>query len=208
MRYQNKCMAKLLPLDALHGCYKENQPAYPLLMTNPPVGPAFLALFLVAMAIPAHAGVYKTVDKNGQVHYADQPANSGGSTQLHMQSAPKPPKHAAPSGSQDESEESRNEYARQQYLQKMEEGERLRAEANAKRDAADRAAEEKRVADMKRWAEQRAESQKRADDATIARCQREGQIYCDQGVDKIRREDELRRADDELEKSMARRRRY
>ncbi len=165
-----------------------------MFMTKPAVGPAFLALFL--MAIPAHAEVYKWVDENGLAHYTDQPPSKGVHTQLHTDAAPI---QAAPSMPQNGSAESQ--------MQKAQRFKDMDNAAFEKQRAADKALHEKLDADYaraKRLGEQlQQEEQTNRDDALIAECKRNRDIYCDKGAEGIKREEEKRRADQEADREQA-----
>jgi hypothetical protein len=161
-------------------------------MTKPAVGPAFLAIFL--MAIPAHAEVYKWVDENGLAHYTDQPPSKGGHTRLHMDAAPV---QAVPSMPQNGSAESQ-----------MQKAQRFRDMDNAaieKQRAADKALREKLDADYESVKRSGEQLQKDTDDALTAECKRNREIYCDKGVEGIRREEAKRGADQEADREEARR---
>ena len=159
--------------------------------------PTFLALFFMATASPAHAGVYKWVDEDGHAHYADQPPDKGGHTQLHIQVAPiKPQPDPGTTGILSNSERD----AHQRRLD----------DANARLKAARdlEAANEKNRAEQRRIEDERAEAQKAIDDKRIAECKHNHEIYCDNGVEGINKAESDRNSDYEMRQNNAFRRGY
>jgi hypothetical protein len=167
----------------VHGCAMRT--------TKPALGSALLALFFMAMATLAHAdGVYKWVDENGHAHYSDKPPKQGEHTQLRAPAAPSAPQNEAASTEfnltpKQLEQQRQNELDTKQFQ-----------EAQRERD---RAAQEQARASQKRYNDNIAES-KSKDAELIEECKRNREIYCDQGVEKIKREQEMRLIDEEEER--------
>ncbi len=157
--------------------------AYTMRMTRPAVGPALLALFFMTMVIPAHAGVYKWVDKNGNAHYSEQPPKNEEHTQLHIQAAPSQP--------QSEQSHSSGPSSQQQAEQK-----RLNAISARLKMERDLNAERDRVrAGQRQIDAQEADRKAARDTALVDECKRNREIYCDKGAEGIKKEEEKRLAD-------------
>lgn len=142
---------------------------------NRTIGTAFLAALFLVMAIPAHAGVYKWVDESG-THYSDHPPSKVEVSQLRAQ----PESEITPTPSSQPK-------STQQRLD----------EVNARLKAArELAAEQDKVrAEQRRRDDQAEAAQKAADNAVVDRCKRSREIYCDNGAENIRKEEEKRRAE-------------
>ena len=153
-------------------------------VTRPVFASAFLALSLMAAAIPVHATVNKWVDENGNAQYSDHPPDKRKITPLHLQAAPINP--------QPESGEIKNVPNPMQDRHQQ-----LLDEANARLKAArdSEAAEEKVRAEQKRIADEREAAQKAIDDKRIAECKHNHEIYCDNGVEGIDRAEAVRNAE-------------
>lgn len=168
------------------------------------IGPTSLALFCMALAMPALAVVYKWVDENGRAHYTDKPPKQGEHTQLRTQDAPVIPQNESVQSDPVLSEEESNLRGREWYRKQMEQ----KARFEKSRD------EKIRVEQEKFKAEQKAVQKRQEDmmtastaqnDELVAECKRNREVYCDKGVDKIRTEQELRRIEQEEDRMRARR---
>lgn len=140
------------------------------------IGSAFLALFLILMVIPAHAGVYKWVDEEGHVHYSEQPPEKGGHTQLRVQAAPSQPQ----SESTHSSGLSGQQQAEQKRLNDISAKLKIERDLNAARDEV-RAGQ--RQIDAQEAARRAASDKELVDD-----CKRNHEVYCDKGAANIRKQ--------------------
>jgi len=166
-------------------------------MTSQASGAVLLALFLGVSTMPAHAGVYKWVDENGSVHYSEHPPEKGSHSQLHIPAAPSKPQPS-----------SKDQSVWQQRQMESDQREKERWAAEKKRQVEEeKGIRESMAAQEERWKQEeqrRADEKKARDNGLVAECNRNREIYCDQGVERIKREEELRRADDDLERRRAR----
>lgn len=155
-------------------------------------GSALLVLFLMALAVSAHAdGVYKWVDENGRAHYTDKPPKQGEHTQLRTQAAPVIKK---------EESAGTESYLTPEQLEQIRQSElsvRRFQEEQRKRERAER---EKSDADQKRYQDKLVAQQSAGDAALIDECKRNREVYCDKGLDKIKHEQEMRLIDEEIER--------
>ncbi|HLP97263.1 MAG TPA: DUF4124 domain-containing protein [Sideroxyarcus sp.] len=156
-------------------------------MTMRTIGAVFLAMF--SLTLSAYAGVYKWVDEKGNVHYSERPPKTGGHTQLHAQPALGDPQSAAESAAR----------LRQAEVDKSE---RMRIEALEQRLETERQIRERDMG-ISEEGQRQAEAKTARDEATVAECNRNREIYCDQGVERIKREEDLRRSEHELERYRA-----
>jgi hypothetical protein len=144
--------------------------------TQRTIRPVFLALALILMAIQAHAEVYKWVDEEGHAHYTEQPPKKGEHTQLRVQ--------AGSSQLQSDSTVSLDLPSSRQAEQKR--TNEISAKLKTERELN---AEQDRVRAEKRKIEIQEENLKAANDKReIDQCKRNHEVYCDKGVDNIRRE--------------------
>lgn len=144
--------------------------------TQRTIRPAFLALFLILMAIPAHAGVYKWVDEKGMAHYTEQPPKKGGHAQLRVQAAPSQPR----SESTLSSGLSSQQQAEQKRLNDISVKLKIERDLNAARD---RVRAEQRQIDAQEADRRAASDKKLVDD-----CNRNHEVYCDKGADNVRKQ--------------------
>lgn len=163
-------------------------------------GSALLVLFLMALAVPAQAEVYKWVDENGRAHYTDKPPKQGEHTQLRTQAAAVIPQDESVQTDSPLSEDEANRMGRELHRQEMVKSERFKKERAEK----ERAEREKFDADQQRYREKQVAQQSARDSALIDECKRNREVYCDKGLDKIKDEQEMRRIEQEEDRKRAR----
>lgn len=89
--------------------------------------PIFITLIFICLASVTHAGIYKWVDKNGQVHYGERPSTSQKSEKIHVRDIGKPANNT-----NKQSEEVPQEDKRAKLLRAFEEERNLKKEQRQK----------------------------------------------------------------------------
>ncbi len=89
--------------------------------------PIFITLIFICLAAVAQAGIYKWVDKNGQVHYGEKPSASQKSEEIHVRDIGKTANHT-----DKQSEEVHQEDKRTKLLRAFEEERNLKKEQQQK----------------------------------------------------------------------------